>query len=144
MTVIAASLKNLMMASDSRMNIGDANFPCQKIFKIGNMLVGAAGTSTAINTFFKYLEDLQKNKKTKRPELDAESELEALVMDAEGIYYYEHDCVPTKILREYHAIGCGGSPALAALMCGKNPEQAVRIACRVNTQCGLPVNVLKL
>ena len=42
------------------------------------------------------------------------------------------------------AMGSGDQAALAALLCGKDPIEAVDIACRINNQCGLPVVYAKV
>lgn len=144
MTAIAASIITRTMAADTRMNVGDFYFPCKKIVRVGNKLIGAAGTNTETTKFIQYMEDLITDEFTPKPKIKKDADFEALVMDDEGLYYYEHDCIPNKILREFHAIGSGGAPTLAALLCGKTPEQAVKIACEINSQCGLPVTVLKL
>lgn len=44
----------------------------------------------------------------------------------------------------FAAIGCGEQLALGALEMGASAAAAVRVACRRNSQCGLPIHTLEL
>lgn len=137
MTTIVASVKHRSMAADSKCTVGDLSFPSVKIYRINGALVGAAGDGAQCHSFLGWL----RNQTRKRPDLD---DFEALVLNEDGLFYYERDCIPNPVRRDYHAIGSGAGPALAALICGKTLKRAVEIACEVDSQSGGPVEVIGL
>jgi hypothetical protein len=47
-------------------------------------------------------------------------------------------------VRSPFTIGSGGDVAMGAMLAGKTATEAVRIACKVDTACGLPVQTVKL
>lgn len=137
MTTICASRQHGQMAGDTRLNIGAVYAPTKKVFEVNGRLVGAAGLSIHCNAFIDWLNGGDK------PDFEDES-FEALVLDHEGLWYYEADCHPMKIERDFHAIGSGSQAAIAALMCGKPPKRAVEIACQIDNHSGKPIDVLSL
>lgn len=141
MTTIACSLKGLSMAADSRVNLDAIHFPSKKIEIIQGSIVGAAGDSVNINAFLSWL---KKPKRSTPPDIAEGTDFEGLVLTKDGIYWYESDFVPLKVERDFHAIGSGAAAAIAAMMCGKTPLQAVKIACQIDPGSGLPVDVLKI
>lgn len=51
---------------------------------------------------------------------------------------------PATTMGGYAAAGCGGNLALAAMDAGANAREAVRIACRRDVHCRLPIHVMRL
>lgn len=130
------------MASDTRATLGDMSFPTKKIHKAGDSLVGCAGGGNDCDFFIRWVAAGMID--DQRPVMESPDEFQALVLNYDGLFYYDHSCVAYKIERDFHAIGTGGMAALAALMCGKTPKRAVEIACKINPNSGLPVEVLSL
>lgn len=142
MTTICASRLHGEMAADTQVNFGSSTFPSKKIFSFGATLAGAAGASIDCSAFMAWVESGMDP--DARPEMDDGDEFQALVLTHEGLFFFEGDCCPLKIERDYHAIGTGGEAALAALMCNKTPRRAVEIAAKIDSGTGGPVTVLKL
>lgn len=142
MTTICASRQHSEMASDTRVSGGPTHFPSRKVFEVAGMLVGMAGRNVDCNAFLSWMQE--GSAPDKRPTLADSEEFEAIVLSHEGLFYYEGDCVPLKIERDFHAIGTGAQAAIASLMCGKTPRRAVEIACAIDVFSGKPVEVYTL
>ena len=142
MTTIAASRLHGEMAADTQMNCGYSIFPSKKIYVSDHGLVGAAGSSIDCSKFLEWVG--RGMDKESIPSLDAEDGFQALVMRHDALFFFEKDCFPLKIERDFHAIGSGGDAALAAMFCGKTPKRAVEIAAKVNNLTGGPITVLVL
>lgn len=63
----------------------------------------------------------------------------ALVLKSGLLYYGDTTCVMIRIDDDFAAIGSGANAALAAMHCGRSPSEAVKIACKVDMNSGLPV-----
>jgi len=146
MTTIAASRSHGEMAADTQVNVGTATFPSKKIFATPYGIVGAAGDAIDCSTFLSWVFAGMKRKS--RPsfekEDDEEYNFQALVLSFDGLFFFEKDCCPLRIERDFHAIGTGADAAVAAFLCGKTPKRAVEIAGQVDNSTGGPVTVLKL
>lgn len=130
------------MAADTQVNYGAMTFPSRKIFATVQGLVGVAGPSIQCAKFIEWVEEgMDKNT---RPDMEEGDEIQALLLNDEGLFFFEGDWVACRVERDYHAIGTGGEAALAAMMCGKNPREAVEVACCIDSQSGQPVTVLNL
>ena len=135
MTTIA--VKGHVMACDSRLAVGDRHYICDdKIVRIDGALVGAAGKNDDISKFFGWLRD-----KGDMPDLE---DLDALVLNNKGLWHYTNDCYGTRVIGGCWASGTGGQAAHAAMLCGKSPEEAVRIAMKCDINTGGPVRVYNL
>ena len=133
------------MASDSRVHFEHNNtwFPSQKIHVVRGALVGCAGRSIDCAQFIEWYAKGANPKK--RPELgDEDNALIALVLSHAGLFLYEEDCTPSRIDRDFHAIGTGALAALVAMDGGKAPKRAIELACKYDPNCGGPVQVLTL
>ena len=142
MTTIVASRQHGEMAADTQVNVGDITFPSKKIFTTCNGLVGAAGSSVDCAKFIAWVEagmDIND-----RDELKDADEFQALLLTHDGLFFFEDDWIANKIERDFHAIGTGGGPAMAAMLCGKTPKRAVEIASKIDPGTGGPVTVLVL
>jgi ATP-dependent protease HslVU (ClpYQ) peptidase subunit len=142
MTTIAASRLHGEMAADTQVNFGSSTFPSKKIYSFGGRLAGAAGTSIDCSLFMQWVAGGLDPEA--RPEMEDGDEFQALVLSHDGLFFFEADCCPVRIERDFHAIGTGGDAALAAFFCGKTPRRAVEIAAKIDSGTGGPVTVLKL
>ena len=135
MTTIA--VKGKVMACDSRLAVGDRHYICNdKVVRIGDALVGAAGTANDIAKFITWFED--------KGEMPKVEDIDALVLDARGLWHYVNDCYGTRVIGGCWASGTGGQAAHAAMLCGKTPEEAIRIAMKCDINTGGPVRVYNL
>jgi hypothetical protein len=128
------------MACDSRLTFGNEFYTVSdKIMRIGEEIVGCAGDTDAI---FKFLEWFRV--KGPMPEMDGEKRFEAIVLNRKGIHIYVNSFYPMTIRERFYTGGSGGMAAKAALLCGKTPSEAVRIAIQCDNNSGPPVLTLSL
>jgi hypothetical protein len=139
MTTITADAKRGLMACDSMASTGDAWWPCTKVYRAGDALVGGAGDVVAVRQFVAWYLDGQRTPKPKIPDSFC-----CLVLNPEGLFYWASNLVPVPIERGFHAIGSGGNAALGAMLAGANVKKAVEIACQVDTASGGEVVLHKL
>lgn len=135
MTAIACNRQ--MMAADSLSTSDGTKSRAVKIFRVGDEIVGFAGEIQCGLAFVDWYRDRSRIK----PDIDNFS---ALVLSKDGITQYENRLVPIPIFEQFAAIGSGQDAALAAMHAGKSPKEAVAIACKVRSDCGTPVKVMKL
>jgi hypothetical protein len=141
MTTIAASAAEGVMVCDTRIQIeGDVWWPGEKVFRVGDALIGGAGDSAAIRKFLDWYRAGRKSLKAKW----AGGEFEALVLDASGLSYWCPTLVPEPIVRGFHAIGSGGKVALGAMFEKATCERAVHVASLVDTNTGGEIQVHRL
>lgn len=129
MTTIACNKDT--MAGDSR--CADASSMCNvtKIFRIGEKLVGVAGAYANCMEFIKWM----------RGGMDADmvpdmDNVYALVLSSRGIAQYDGHPTPFYVRDKFAAVGSGCQAALAAMICGKTPSEAVRVAAKVDSHTG--------
>lgn len=139
MTTIAASRSQ--MAGDQKCTDDGTAFRTRKIRRIGESIVGAAGTGPAINRFFKWLEGGEQDDP---PKYGKDDELAAIVITPAGMFRYDCGCEAEEVLDPFYAVGSGKQAALAAMHLGCDPKSAVEIACKVDDATGGPVDVLEL
>ena len=131
MTTIAASVSRRVMVADSKLVADLVWFPVEKIIRHKDELIGTAGKESEAA---KWLDWYTSGKLGKEPK--GFTEFEALILRPTGLYYLCSDVTETKVPRGFHAIGSGGQAAIAAMMCGKHPVDAVRIARAIDAGTG--------
>jgi len=141
MTTIVANRER--MVADSKITMerivgNDTSYTASKIWILKNAIIGTAGCSGDGEKFVAWF------KKKRRPTLTLEKGFEALVLTPEGVYHVDEDCSMAQIQGDWYAIGSGSAAALGALHAGVTLEEAVEIACKVDTYTGLPIQVAKL
>jgi hypothetical protein len=136
MTTIACNHKE--MAADSLTQWDGTKWEEIKILRVGNAIIGTAGSSKDTPMFCAWYVDQDK----KKPKLG--NDFQGMVLRPDGVYLYDANCDPVRVERGFHAIGSGEKAALAAMLCGKRPKDAVEVACKVDAASGLPVHVLRL
>lgn len=139
MTTIAASRNS--MAADQQVTDGDRRFRTHKIRRVGEAVVGAAGTGPAIAKFMRWLED---GKQDDPPKLGKDDELEAIVLTPAGLFVYDESCTCEEILDDFYAVGTGAMAAIAAMHMGATPERAVEVAALVDNNTDGPFDVLTI
>jgi hypothetical protein len=129
--------------SDSNVVDSNAVFKAQKIFRFRNRLVGCAGDADMCLAF---QEGMRLGRKPKIPPKTDEEErnFNALVVDKKGIWHFDSTFSGDLVLEPFMAVGTGADAARGAMMHGASPEQAVEIACRIDSNSRGPVQVLTL
>ena len=134
MTTVATNGE--VMAADSCIS-GDYADEGSKIRRIGRSLYGIAGDYTAAMKFLDW-----RAKPKSKP--DVSGDFEALEINAKGIWYWDNNLRPVKAGRKFAAIGSGSSAAMGAMLAGKGPREAVKIACQLDNASALPIIVEEL
>lgn len=137
MTTIASNRNR--MSADSFVSTGDSSYSTHKIETVGDSLVGCAGPSEWCRKFLAW-----RRGTLQQPKFKDTQRFEALVLNKTGLYMFENDCVPNRILTGFAAIGSGRTAALAVLHFGGTPQQAVEVACKIDPYSKLPISVLRL
>jgi hypothetical protein len=146
MTTIACDREQ--MVSDSRVTTpGGPSYPAVKIIRVKDRIIGACGHNGDCTRFLEWAKKEFKGTEPKwiLPASD-ESAVEGIVLDKDGIYLWNSgDPEPERLLNvEQFAVGSGGCAARVAMILGKSVTEAVELACRVDDNSGMPLQVLKL
>lgn len=142
MTVIAWDGKTL--AADKLANSNGLIYRVTKIKKIRGHLVGASGDFSPIQAMFKWFEDGADVKEMPKCQDDKDRWTALLVINPKGkIFRYEQDGYPWEIEEKRHAVGCGRDFALAVMEMGGDAIKAVKIASKLDANCGLGVDTLR-
>lgn len=75
---------------------------------------------------------------------DSVGDAELIVVTEESVSSYVRSPYSAPIENSFMAWGSGGDVALGAMAMGATAEEAVEIACRFNSACGLGINVLEV
>lgn len=131
-----------VLAADSLATMGDtkAHGHYQKIRRIGDHLVGAAGSVADSQHFVDWLKHGDENVPPPK------GNYSALIIDPRGrVREIENGSVlPVPRGAKFFAVGSGAPFALAAMYAGASAAEAVKIAAKIDTATGLPVKTLKL
>lgn len=160
MTVVAYSSKHRVLATDSRMSDEDGNLitNCQKLYRLkSGALLGLCGQPDD-RDIIRLLESASPRKLPTRAQLiELKLDFGALLVFPKGQVFgleatfselagdhgeWGADVMP--IRDRFAAAGCGRDFAIGAMEHGASPVEAVRIACRRNSFCSLPVQWEKL
>ncbi len=137
MTTIACNQNE--MAADSLGGVGGRRTTVQKLYRVGGAIIGTSGAMDEGVMFAHWYAngaDLADRPKGQ--------DFGALVLDSSGIWRYEVKCYPFRIFDEFAVSGSGGDDALAAMLMGASPAEAVELACRVDLHTGPPIVVERL
>lgn len=141
--VTTIAYRDGVLAADSLATIGDtkAHGSYQKIRRIGDYMVGAAGSVAASEEFINWL-----LKHGDDDDLPPKGQYSALVIDAKGrVREIESGSIlPVPRNAKFYSIGSGAPYALAAMYAGASAAEAVKIAAKIDTSTGLPVKILVL
>jgi 20S proteasome alpha/beta subunit len=143
MTVIAWD--GQFLASDRRITSGYTISTTRKIFRLEDGIIGFAGCATGINHFLSWFGNDRELKTFPEILYDHEFGVAALFIDKKKrVWEFQYSGSPILITTRHAAIGSGDEAALAAMMCGKNAIEAVKIVSKYNCSCGNGYDVLKL
>lgn len=149
MTTIAASLAVGMMAADSRCTLssgaGDELFavPSTKLIRTKDWIVGCAGDQEDIDDFVLWI---RKRRKKRRK---VKGDFFALLLSRTALLWISDNSEPEAARDGYFAIGTGAQFALAVMSYQHyaglpiDPRDAVRIACKHDTNSAEPIDVLR-
>lgn len=142
MTTIVGTVDRLV--SDSKIIMekknADTQYEGPKLYRKGDAIIGTAGSHALGESFVKWY-----GSKRKKPNgFGKEADFEALVITKNGLYHYDEYLSGGRVLQSWFAIGSGSHAALGALHAGASPEEAVAIACKVDTMSGEPIQIMRL
>lgn len=136
MTTIAVNKKS--MAADSQFTHQNLITRGDKIFKLGDDIIGYCGDVESGTSFIDW-------KKGGEKPAELEEDFEAFVLSKSGqITWYGSKMIALPIKEKFTAIGSGSHLAIGAMYAGLSPEEAVKIACKVDTFSCLPVKVFDI
>lgn len=154
MTTIIATPDALY--SDSLITGNPIAFKSEKLYRIGDSIIGCAGTTYLIND---WLECRRKRKKFKMPtkfESPKDKDLVVLIVNKKGIFHMDTDLSVDPVNEPYMAIGSGAQAACGALRqqakygaSRENPfaydfKVALEIAAEIDECTRLPMQVMYL
>lgn len=137
MTTIVCSRTE--MACDSLCTDATTKCTVDKIYRVGDSLIGVAGAYGSCNSFIEWLK--AGSPRDAVPEMD---DVAALVLSPSGIYMYDGNVAPFRLKGKFAAIGSGAQAALALMHTGASPAMAVKMAIKVDPFSGGHVSVVKL
>ena len=137
MTVIA--VRDGIVATDSRITLDGSLSTCQKLWRIGSMLVGFAGESGGSLRLLKALQD------GKAPAADELRGGYGLgLCKKRGMIYFDQAIEAEVITSPFLAIGSGAPIAMGAMHRGASAIESVKAAIALNVNCGGSVQWMRL
>lgn len=128
------------MASDSRCTSGDPDFATQKIFVASDgTLIGFAGMLVDGVRFAEWVQ--AGADRASLPEFSAKGTFSALTLGKSGCFAWDNECVPMAMRDRFYALGTGAMAAITARRLGRTLEEAVEIACLIDSCSAPPVVV---
>lgn len=142
MTVIAWDGKTL--AADKRFTNAGHGSTGRKVFSFNGKIVACCGDADgAAEMFIWYRDGANPEKFPARGRHEKDWTL-MVVVDMDGLSYYERTPYPIHNEDSYWACGSGRDYALAAMYLGKTAREAVEVACHFDNMCGNGIDELKL
>lgn len=143
MTVICWDGQTL--AGDKRTNFGTGHATTTKVRRIGDLLIGCAGSTAKIMEFHAWVERGRKPEDLPVFQKDAKECVEALVIEPDGtVLCYSDSAYPFKVENRFWAIGSGREFAMGAMYCGCTASAAVGVASALDINCGNGIDTLTL
>jgi ATP-dependent protease HslVU (ClpYQ) peptidase subunit len=139
MTTVVATRDRIVC--DSQVTHGQTTYHTSKVESYRGALIGVAGPNEQLGQFLRWYKGGRKPGKTP---LITDPEFDVIVLDKNGLHIYTSSFVPDNISDPHYAIGSGSYAALAAMLCGKSAEEAVAIACQIDSNTGPPVQTFLL
>lgn len=142
MTVIAWDGRTL--AADKRVSYGNMSRTTTKIRRVGDCLVGIAGSGSIGLAVVEWLGNGADPAAFPKLQEDADDHANVLVIRPDGcIEEYARTAYPTVYEDKFAAIGSGRDFAVAAMHLGKTAREAVEVACLFDTGCGNGIDTLE-
>lgn len=142
MTIIAWDGKTL--AADKRMSSGGMPRTTTKIFRVRTSLCGAAGNADQCAEMIAWFKSGAEESKFPSSQRDKDDWATLVVIDKDGIRFYERTPYPCVVEDKFYATGSGRDFATAAMHCGKSAREAVEIASLFDIGCGNGIDELNL
>jgi hypothetical protein len=143
MTVIAWDGKTL--AADKLACNGQTKTVVTKIARCGNELIGVCGDLSIGMELRDWYARGAAREDYPASNRDPDKGASLIVIRANGeCWKYESSPAPFKQEAEHCAFGSGSPEALVAMACGKTAAEAVALASRFNTSCGMGVDAIDL
>lgn len=143
MSVIAWDGKTL--AADKRACNGTFVRTVTKIFKVRGCLIGYAGSPDFGNELRNWFAEGEEPKSFPACQRDKDDWVPFIVIRPNGhVYKYERTPYPIRFEDQHFAIGCGRDYAMAAMHLGKTAQEAVEVACALDSGCGNGIDTLEL
>lgn len=142
MTTIA--YRDGVMASDTQVSAGGRKFRTHKVkpLKDGG-LIGSSGKLADILKIQRWAEAGFPDEG--KPDFGDEGEFECLIVTGAGeIYLLDEEMELMPFFDPFIAVGSGGAYAMAAMECGKSPEDAVRVAAKYDANTSEPVETFRV
>lgn len=142
MSTIIASREG--MACDSLASgDGMANCSVQKVWRIGDGLVGVVGAYSYAVLFIRHLKAWEETGEwpDEKPNMEG---VAALMLSPDGIYRFDQTACPWRIEDKAYALGSGGQSALGAFHAGASLRDSVKIAAKLDSSTGGRIKVYKL
>lgn len=141
LTVIAWDGKTL--AGDRMRQVYFTPTPARKVWRARakdgrRFLVGAAGEIVDCVAFVRWLK-----KGTDELKPTPTDFIGLVIDDKRQIWMVDQKLVYFRIREKFWSIGSGADYAIAAMACGRSAADAVRIASRFDSRCGLGVDVVR-
>ena len=137
MTTVVASVSQGGISADTRVTGDQSYYPARKVFKVihptfGESIIGTAGHGALCLVFLEWFKS-PKRDPFKLHEIigkdqELRDEISILELNHNGLFYWTGWGYGEQILRDSHAVGSGGAPALEALRRGASLEDAVTSA----------------
>lgn len=132
------------IAGDTRVVTGGSYYHADKIFRVGNSLLGTAGNGFMCLAFVEWFKSQKRNPFTLHKLIGEEADRDDILIaeiNPGGIYLWDGWGFAEKINDPFYAIGSGAMAALEALRNDHPPEEAVRRAIAHDENTGSPVQV---
>jgi len=137
-TVIA--YRNGVLAADSRYTDDDGSpAECEKLFRVGKMLVGFAGESGPTLRLLRAIQSPGRG----YPHDTFVGGYALAFCPRRGLMLFDQHHEPETLRAPYFALGSGAQAALGAMHAGATAVQAVHAAIRHQVACGLPVKWMR-
>lgn len=137
MTTIVTDGKVICSDTQSRINFIDI-LPTRKIFKINGGVFGVCGE---LSSAMKYLEWIKKGRDEEtKPTLD--DDWHAIFVENGKVWHENNNLFPTRGGVPF-AIGSGAPFAMGAMLAGATPQEAIKIAMKLDVDTGGKVRTMK-
>lgn len=145
MTTIAYDSKEGVIAADSQETSGSGDkFNCQKLFRVGHLIVATAGGTYSGMAFVRWLSDWKNPDDVNWDDypdftnLDTEEDFECLVIRPDkSCFTVNRLFTPVEQHgNRFIALGSGSAAARGAMLAGASPKEAVNIAKQIDAYTG--------
>jgi 20S proteasome alpha/beta subunit len=146
MTVIAWDGHTL--AADKQHNSGNAKLTCTKIYKTSaGYLMGATGDADSCSAMFEWFRNCYGASPSTYPECQKDKDRYAqliVITPDRDIHLYLQTPYPVVLPPQLFSAGSGRDFAMAAMHLRVGAVQAVKLACSLDSSCGMGVDSVSL